>query len=89
MDIVRKILVPIDFSGDSANGLNYAVSIAQKTQAEVVALHVVQKDGAYEFLGFLRGAGGRPDAVSAADYYCGSIAAGESVGPLSFHREGH
>jgi Universal stress protein family len=67
MDIVRKILVPIDFSGDFANGLNYAVSIAQKTQAEVVALHVAQKDGAYEFLGFLRGAGGRPDAVSAAE----------------------
>ena len=30
MNTVRKILVPIDFSEDSANGLKYAVSLAQK-----------------------------------------------------------
>ncbi|MET0502484.1 MAG: universal stress protein [Candidatus Binatia bacterium] len=39
MNTVRKILVPIDFSEDSANGLNYAVLLAQKTQSEVIALH--------------------------------------------------
>jgi nucleotide-binding universal stress UspA family protein len=49
MNAVRKILVPIDFSEESADGLNYAVSLAQKTQAELVALHVTQKEEAYSF----------------------------------------
>jgi nucleotide-binding universal stress UspA family protein len=53
MNAVRKILVPIDFSEESADGLNYAVSLAQKTQAELVALHVTQKEEAYSFLNFL------------------------------------
>jgi nucleotide-binding universal stress UspA family protein len=53
MNTVRKILVPIDFSEDSADGLNYAVSLAQKTQAELVALHVTQKEEADWFLDFL------------------------------------
>jgi len=50
MNTVRKILVPIDFSEDSADGLKYAVSLAQKTQAEVVVLHVTQKKEADAFL---------------------------------------
>ncbi len=50
MNTVRKILVPIDFSEDSANGLTYSVSLAQKTQAEVVVLHVTQKKEADAFL---------------------------------------
>jgi len=53
MNTVRKILVPIDFSEDSADGLNYAVSLAQKTQAELVALHVTQKEEADSFLDFM------------------------------------
>src|SRR5262249_31502128 len=53
MNAVRKILVPIDFSEDSADGLSYAVSLAQKTQAELVALHVTQKQEADSFLNFL------------------------------------
>jgi universal stress protein A len=53
MNTVRKILVPIDFSEDSADGLSYAVSLAQKTQAELVALHVTQKEEADSFLNFL------------------------------------
>ncbi|HXV78834.1 MAG TPA: universal stress protein [Candidatus Binatia bacterium] len=53
MNTVRKILVPIDFSEDSADGLNYAVSLAQKTQAELVALHVTQKEEADWFFDFL------------------------------------
>jgi nucleotide-binding universal stress UspA family protein len=53
MNTVRKILVPIDFSADSANGLNYAVLLAQKTQAEVIALHVTQKKQADCFLDLL------------------------------------
>jgi len=43
MNRVRKILVPVNFSEDSANGLKYAVSLAQETQAELVVLHVTQK----------------------------------------------
>ena len=53
MNTVRKILVPIDFSEDSANGLNYAVSLAQKTQSEVMALHVTHKKQADNFLELL------------------------------------
>ena len=40
MNTVAKILVPVDFSEDSANGLKYAVSLAQKTQAELVVLYL-------------------------------------------------
>ena len=53
MNTVRKILVPIDFSEESANGLNYAVSLAQKTQAELIVLHVTQKKQADCFLDLL------------------------------------
>jgi nucleotide-binding universal stress UspA family protein len=47
---VRKILVPIDFSEDSAEGLKYAVSLAQTTEAELVVLHVTQRKEADWFL---------------------------------------
>src|SRR5207245_3484629 len=50
MNTVRKILVPIDFSEDSANGLRYAVSLAQNTHAELIVLHVTQKKEADAFL---------------------------------------
>jgi universal stress protein A len=53
MNTLRKILVPINFSEDSANGLKYAVSLAQETQAELVALHVAQKKEADSFLELL------------------------------------
>ena len=53
MDRVRKILVPVNFSADSANELKYAASLAQETQAELVVLHVTQKKNAESFLGFL------------------------------------
>ncbi len=46
MNRVKKILVPINFSEDSARGLKYAVSLAEKTQAEVVVLHVTDKKDA-------------------------------------------
>ncbi|MDP2606493.1 MAG: universal stress protein [Deltaproteobacteria bacterium] len=58
MNTVRKILVPIDFSADSADGLKYAVSLAQTTQAEVVVLHVTQKkeaDSLLDLLAFMEG----------------------------------
>jgi nucleotide-binding universal stress UspA family protein len=53
MNSVRKILVPINFSEESANGLKYAVSLAEKTHAEVVVLHVTQKKEAESFLDLL------------------------------------
>lgn len=60
MNTVRKILVPIDFSEDSANGLKYAVSLAQKTQAELIVLHVTQKKDADAFLNLLAVMEGTP-----------------------------
>ena len=60
MNQVRKILVPVDFSEDSANGLKYAVSLAQETQAELVVLHVTQKKEADSFLDLLAVMEGAP-----------------------------
>jgi nucleotide-binding universal stress UspA family protein len=60
MNAVRKILVPVDFSEDSANGLNYSVSLAQRTQAELIALHVTQKNEADSFLDLLAVMEGTP-----------------------------
>ena len=60
MNRVPKILVPINFSEDSANGLKYAVSLAEKTQAEVVVLHVTQKKDADSFLDLLAVMEGAP-----------------------------
>jgi universal stress protein A len=60
MTTVRKILVPIDFSEDSADGLNYAVSLARKTQAELIVLHVTQKKEADVFLDLLAVMEGAP-----------------------------
>ena len=53
MSEVQKILVPVNFSTDSANGLNYAVSLAKETQAELVVLHVAQRKEAETFLDYL------------------------------------
>src|SRR3970282_2834448 len=53
MNGVRKILVPINFLEASANGLKYAVSLAEETQAEVLVLHVTQKEQADSFLDLL------------------------------------
>jgi nucleotide-binding universal stress UspA family protein len=60
MNTVRKILVPVDFSADSANGLTYSVSLAQKTQAELIVLHVTQKNEADAFLDLLAVMEGAP-----------------------------
>jgi nucleotide-binding universal stress UspA family protein len=60
MNKVRKILVPINFSEDSANGLKYAVSLAEKTEAELVVLHVTQKKDADSFLDLLAVMEGAP-----------------------------
>lgn len=60
MNRVQKILVPVNFSEDSANVLNYAVSLAQETQAELVVLHVTQKKEAESFLDLLAAMEGWP-----------------------------
>jgi universal stress protein A len=60
MNTVRKILVPVDFSEDSADGLIYSVSLAQKTQAELLVLHVTQKKEADAFLDLLAVMEGAP-----------------------------
>lgn len=43
MYTISKILVPVDFSEHSANGLQYAASLAYKSGAEIIALHVMSK----------------------------------------------
>ena len=39
---VEKILVPIDFSEESARALRHALALAMETRAELIALHVVE-----------------------------------------------
>jgi nucleotide-binding universal stress UspA family protein len=39
---VEKILVPIDFSEESARALRHALALAMETGAELIALHVVE-----------------------------------------------
>ena len=60
MNMVSKILVPVDFSKNAANGLRFAVSLAQKTQAELVVLHVTQGEEAGGFLDLLGAMEGAP-----------------------------
>ncbi|MGB7946845.1 MAG: universal stress protein [Candidatus Binatia bacterium] len=40
---VNKILVPIDFSDESARALRHGWSLAMETHAELVALHAIEK----------------------------------------------
>ena len=60
MSALQKILVPVDFSEESANDLKYAVSLAQETEAELVVLHVTQKKAANNFYGLLAVVEGAP-----------------------------
>ena len=46
---VNKILVPIDFSEASARALKYALSLAEETRSELVALHVIKKTDDSDF----------------------------------------
>jgi nucleotide-binding universal stress UspA family protein len=49
---VEKILVPIDFSKESAKALRYALSLATDTTAELVALYVLDEStDLYGFIG--------------------------------------
>jgi len=42
MNRVKKLLVPIDFSPESAKALRYAFSLAGEIDAEIIALNVVE-----------------------------------------------
>ena len=53
MDRVQKILVPVDFSERSANGLRYATSLAQETKAELIVMHVFDKNDENSFINSL------------------------------------
>jgi nucleotide-binding universal stress UspA family protein len=46
---LNKILVPIDFSEASARALKYALSLAEETRSELVALHVIEKPDDSDF----------------------------------------
>lgn len=60
MHSVQKILVPVDFSEQSANGLKYAASLAQEMKAELIVLHVFDKDQRGAFLDSLAAFEGWP-----------------------------
>jgi len=42
-DVFQKILVPIDGSPNSYRGLQYAVEIAKKFDAEITLIHIVEQ----------------------------------------------
>jgi nucleotide-binding universal stress UspA family protein len=46
---VNRILVPIDFSEESARAPKFAVSLAEETRSELVALHVIEKTDDSDF----------------------------------------
>lgn len=67
MSTVKKILVPVDFSERSANGLRYAASLAKETKAEIIVLHVSdknQRDSFQESLAAFEGWPVRPNSLS-------------------------
>lgn len=60
MNTVQKILVPVDFSERSANGLKYAASLAQETKADLIVMHVLDRDERDPFLDSLAAFEGWP-----------------------------
>ena len=63
---VNRILVPIDFSEESVRALKYAVSLAEETRSELVALHVIEKtDDSDTFMSSVAPLEGSPFPVSA------------------------
>lgn len=50
MKRVQKILVPVDFSDESANALKYAHSLAQAAEADLIVLHVFDRKEATTLL---------------------------------------
>ena len=52
---VKKILVPVDFCGESAGALKHALALASESRAEVMALHVIDKYSPRSLLSKLAG----------------------------------
>ena len=50
MQKVERILVPIDFSEESAAALRDAVSLVRETKAKLIALHVIDVSAESDFL---------------------------------------
>jgi nucleotide-binding universal stress UspA family protein len=50
MDKVKKILVPIDFSSESAQALRDASTLARETAAQLIALHVIDEKAERDIL---------------------------------------
>lgn len=48
MQKLRKILVPIDLSRESGRALRDAIALGQETAAQIIALHVIDKDAERE-----------------------------------------
>ena len=41
--LLERILCPVDFSDSSLNALAYALSVAQETDAQLIAMHVIER----------------------------------------------
>ena len=46
---MKKLLVPTDFSKPAQNAVKTAASIAKKTNAEIILLHVIEQPGEGSF----------------------------------------
>lgn len=88
MNRVRKILVPVNFSDDSANGLNCAASLAQETQAELVVLHVTNRKEAHYFLSYVAMMEGWP-ALNTSSAIPVDTLVQEKALDLYVYRKGH
>ena len=85
---VNKILVPIDFSEASARALKYALSLAEETRSELVALHVIEKtDDSDFFMSSVALLEGSPFPVNEfPGHSSGCLVAGKVPRSLEFHR---
>ncbi len=50
MDKIRRILVPVDFSPESAQALRNALALARETAAQLIALHVIDEKAERDIL---------------------------------------
>ena len=50
MSQIKRILVPVDFSEQSINALEYAYSLANETKAEVLVVHAVKRSAHLDYL---------------------------------------
>lgn len=69
MYTIAKILVPVDFSEHAANALRYASSLAYKSGAEIIALHVVSKKKEDSFQSVLATFEGWPVPLVTAEHF--------------------